>query len=102
MLLAARHQARTSFAAGRSLLPDSSEASERITHAEDVAKILRQNVVQGRKVESEEDQYREHSVVDTSIGTDGTLQELRIHKETERGDNDTIKTSSKGQGATTG
>ena len=41
-------------------------------------------------------------VVDTSLGTDGTLQELRIHKETERGDNDTIKTSGKGQGATTG
>ena len=62
MLVAARHQARTSFASGRSLLPESLEASERITHAEDVAKILRQNVVQGRKVESEEeDRYREHS-----------------------------------------
>ena len=62
MLFAARHQARTSFTTGRSLLPGSLEATERITHAEDVAKILRQNVVQGRKVESEEeDRYREHS-----------------------------------------
>ena len=62
MLVAARHQARTSFGNGRSLLPDSLEALERITHAENVAQILRQNIVQGRKVnDEEEDRYREHT-----------------------------------------
>ena len=61
MLISARHQARSSFAMSRSLLPDSPEASEKIAHAEDVAKILRQNVVQGQKVEDQgtQDKYRE-------------------------------------------
>ncbi|KAJ4408895.1 Mitochondrial zinc maintenance protein 1, mitochondrial [Neurospora sp. IMI 360204] len=42
-----------------------------IAHAEEVASFLRSNVVQGRK--------------------EGESYKLRIHQDTERGDNDTIK-----------
>ncbi|MCJ1242508.1 Mitochondrial zinc maintenance protein 1, mitochondrial [Varicellaria rhodocarpa] len=80
LLPSARAQARSSFAENRSLLPSSQEAIDQIAHAEEVAKILRQNVVQGQQVESEQkaDKYR-----------------LRIHEEIERGDNETIKMASK-------
>ena len=44
-----------------------------IGHAEGVAEILRHNVVQGKKVEGKD------------------ALELRIHHDTERGDNDTIR-----------
>jgi complex III assembly factor LYRM7 len=54
MLVSARHQARSSFNLGRSWIPSSPETSAAIAHAEDVAKILRQNVVQGQRVEEEE------------------------------------------------
>ena len=50
LLISARHQARSSFALNSSLLPSSPEATSQIAHAEDVATILRQNVVQGQQV----------------------------------------------------
>ncbi|MCJ1474376.1 Mitochondrial zinc maintenance protein 1, mitochondrial [Lambiella insularis] len=84
LLLSARHEARSSFALSSSLLPESPEAAAQLAHAEDVATILRKNVVQGQKVEdaSVDEKYR-----------------LRIHEETERGDNETIKMSSKEMGS---
>ena len=60
VLVSARRQARSDFYKNRSLLPSSPEASEKIAHAEDVARFLRQNVVQGQKVNDiEREKYRE-------------------------------------------
>lgn len=58
-MISARHQARTSFALNSSLLPLSPEAVAQIAHAEDVATILRQNVVQGQKMDGTGEKYRE-------------------------------------------
>ncbi|KAH8648415.1 mitochondrial zinc maintenance protein 1, mitochondrial [Xylariales sp. PMI_506] len=71
ILHAARHQIRIGFRENASLEASSPQVSEQIKHAEDVAMILRQNVVQGKK--------------------DGEVYKLRIHEHTERGDNDTVK-----------
>ncbi|PQE25203.1 Mitochondrial zinc maintenance 1 mitochondrial protein [Rutstroemia sp. NJR-2017a BVV2] len=73
LLTSARKQARSTFLSNRSLEPSSPECAAAIAHAEDVAKILRENVVQGRKEEGDE------------------RFKLRIHEHTERGDNDTVK-----------
>jgi len=73
LLTSARKQARSTFLTNRSLTPESPESIAAITHAEDVAKFLRENIVQGQKVEGDE-KYK-----------------LRIHEHTERGDNDTVK-----------
>ncbi|PQE30228.1 Mitochondrial zinc maintenance mitochondrial protein [Rutstroemia sp. NJR-2017a WRK4] len=73
LLTSARKQARSTFLLNRSLEPSSPECAAAIAHAEDVAKILRENVVQGRKEEGDE------------------RFKLRIHEHTERGDNDTVK-----------
>ncbi|KAL1892764.1 Mitochondrial zinc maintenance protein 1, mitochondrial [Sporothrix stenoceras] len=70
VLSAAREQIRTNFREKASL-PEA-EVQPAIQHAEEVASFLRANVVQGKR--EEEGVYR-----------------LRIHEETERGDNDTIK-----------
>ena len=45
-----------------SLDPSSTEAAERIRHAEEVAKFLRHNVVQGQKISQQADDqtYREN------------------------------------------
>ncbi|KAH8590721.1 hypothetical protein B0O99DRAFT_520782 [Bisporella sp. PMI_857] len=74
LLLAARAEARNSFRSNAGLSPSSSEYAAAVRHAEEVAQILKQNVVQGVRVQGEEDKYK-----------------LRIHEHTERGDNDTIK-----------
>ncbi|KAI0130536.1 hypothetical protein BJ170DRAFT_594045 [Xylariales sp. AK1849] len=71
ILNAARHQIRSGFREHASLETSSAEVGEHIKHAEDVATILKQNVVQGRK--------------------QGDAYKLRIHEYTERGDNDTVK-----------
>ena len=98
ILVSARHQARSSFAKNRSLLPSSPEASTQIAHAEDVAKILRQNVVQGQKVKGEEqggkysELFKDESLSQIYLPI---VLELRIHEETERGDNDSVKINSK-------
>ncbi|KAI0190839.1 hypothetical protein F4808DRAFT_444243 [Astrocystis sublimbata] len=76
MLTAARSSIREGFRANASLAPSSPEYPEAVKHAEEVATILRQNVVQGKK--------------------SGDRYKLRIHEETERGDNDTVKLAGSG------
>ena len=51
VLLSARAQARSTFQAHSSLAADSEEAQKQIREAEEVAVILRQNVVQGVREE---------------------------------------------------
>ncbi|KAI1177841.1 hypothetical protein F4777DRAFT_166695 [Nemania sp. FL0916] len=70
-LAAARSSIRKGFLANATLEPSSPEYPAAVTHAEEVAKILRENVVQGKK--------------------EGDIYKLRIHEDTERGDNDTVK-----------
>jgi len=72
LLHAARVEARNAFQQNAALSPDSPETAAAVAHAEEVAQILKENVVQGKK------------------GGDN-LYKLRIHEHTERGDNDTIK-----------
>ncbi|CAO2648098.1 Nn.00g090200.m01.CDS01 [Neocucurbitaria sp. VM-36] len=78
-LFAARAEARKNFEQNRNLSAGSEELSKSITHAEEVAKFLRENVVQGQ-------------------ATEGDKYKLRIHEHTERGDNEDIK---KGKGSST-
>ncbi|MCJ1386256.1 Mitochondrial zinc maintenance protein 1, mitochondrial [Xylographa soralifera] len=87
LLLSARHQARSSFAVNSALSASSPESTSQIAHAEDVATILRQNVVQGQKVggRAQEEKYQ-----------------LRIHDETERGDNESIRMSKEEMGSLAG
>ena len=54
LLHAARLQARAGFDKASSLDPSSGEAGKAIAHAEGVAQILRQNIVQGVQNEGEE------------------------------------------------
>jgi len=74
LLRAARTEARNSFRSNLSISGPEQVAA--VKHAEEVAQILKANVVQGRKVDSE---------------ADGDRYKLRIHEHTERGDNDTVK-----------
>ncbi|KAL9105568.1 MAG: hypothetical protein Q9227_009269 [Pyrenula ochraceoflavens] len=67
--------ARDKFAESRSLSPNSPEATAAIQHAEEVAKVLRHNLVQGQR----------------EAGGDPDKLRLRIHEDVERGDNDTVK-----------
>ncbi|KAI9704050.1 MAG: Mitochondrial zinc maintenance protein 1, mitochondrial [Bogoriella megaspora] len=46
-LRAARQEARKGFEIGRSLAPGTEEHSHQVLYAEEVAKVLRENVVQG-------------------------------------------------------
>ncbi|KAF3055101.1 Mitochondrial zinc maintenance protein 1, mitochondrial [Daldinia childiae] len=71
VLTAARASIRESFRVNASLESTDPELPGAIKHAEEVAAILRQNIVQGKKV--------------------GERYKLRIHEDTERGDNDTVK-----------
>ncbi|RMD44672.1 hypothetical protein DV735_g251, partial [Chaetothyriales sp. CBS 134920] len=73
LLRAARTQARAGFEQQSGLDPSSKEATEAVLHAEGVAQVLRHNIVQG------------------AATGDGSTMRLRIHKDTERGDNNTIK-----------
>jgi len=79
VLGAARAEARKNFDANRNLAAGSDEHAQSITHAHEVARFLRENVVQGQATEA--DKYQ-----------------LRIHEHTERGDNEDIK---KARGKTT-
>ncbi|PVI06136.1 mitochondrial zinc maintenance protein 1, mitochondrial [Periconia macrospinosa] len=74
-LFAARTKVRSQFEENRSLPTGSKEISDQITHAEEVAKFLKENVVQGHATDA-----------------DGNYK-LRIHKYTERGNNEDIKKS---------
>lgn len=57
MLTAARRAARDQFEEKRLLSLDSKEAGDSIQYAEDVARILRENVVQGKAMEGKENMY---------------------------------------------
>ena len=60
MQAAARAQSHQAFSAARHLVADSPEAVKQIQHAKEVAQLLNHNVVQGTKVEGDEDGvYRE-------------------------------------------
>lgn len=48
MLSAARLEARKNFENNRGLATDSEEYASQVTHAQEVAKFLRENVVQGQ------------------------------------------------------
>jgi len=62
ILHAARIQARDAFRRNADLKPDDPEAVEAIKHAEEVGKILVENIVQGKKVEGEGDKYSEFRI----------------------------------------
>ncbi|RMZ71536.1 Mitochondrial zinc maintenance 1 mitochondrial [Pyrenophora seminiperda CCB06] len=79
-LFAARAEARKIFESNRNLRIGSEELEKSLVHAEEVAKFLRENVVQGQAAD-----------------TEGNYK-LRIHEYTERGDNEDIK---KGKGKST-
>src|SRR6266480_225893 len=96
VLSAARQQIRSGFRDKSSLELSDPALGPAIQHAEDVARILRANVVQGR---------REGSLLYSRCGmrvalacelgvpnADRSTTELRIHEDTERGDNDSVKT----------
>ncbi|RQM07142.1 hypothetical protein DH86_00003509, partial [Scytalidium sp. 3C] len=70
VLQAAREEARKAFGKNAGMLPDDPALAPAIAHAEEVAKILRENVVQGQN-------------------QGDNMYKLRIHEHTERGDNDT-------------
>ena len=88
LLSASFTQARQSFEAQRSSPPD--KIREGVQHAFEVARVLREQVVQGAKVEGQ-----------NAIGTEERYQ-LRIHDETERGTNESVKTGSLDVGAMKG
>jgi complex III assembly factor LYRM7 len=56
-LVAARHEARKNFEGNRGLAPDSEEYAKQVTHAEEVAKFLRENVVQGQALDKDQEKY---------------------------------------------
>ncbi|KAK0388320.1 hypothetical protein NLU13_4565 [Sarocladium strictum] len=81
-LAAAQGQIRNEFRQKASLPLDDPSIPEAVEHAEAVAKILRENVVQGRQQEGQDNMYK-----------------LNIHQYTERGDNDSILTAGSGGSA---
>lgn len=97
MLLAARAQARQRFEANRTLDPQSIEYTAALQEAEGVSTILRQNVVQGSSGGDGEKFSMSMQQVCSGWRRLTRDVELRIHEETERGDNDTVKGASAGQ-----
>ncbi|KAL8652589.1 MAG: hypothetical protein Q9210_002588 [Variospora velana] len=75
LLTSALSTARSNFESSRILPP--AEAASKVAHAEEVAKVLRRNIVQGSSEAKE----------------DGEKFQLRIHEDTERGSNETIKSA---------
>ncbi|KAG9543976.1 hypothetical protein KCU71_g4343, partial [Aureobasidium melanogenum] len=69
-----RRFARDSFDQNRSIKAGSIEAEKAVEHAQGVAQILRENVVQGATDKEESETYK-----------------LRIHDHTEKGDNESVK-----------
>ncbi|KAG7133150.1 Mitochondrial zinc maintenance protein 1 like [Verticillium longisporum] len=78
VLAAARQQIRDNFREKSTLPANDPTIQPMIQKAEEVAKFLRHNLVQGQ-----------------AQGNDSF--KLRIHKDTERGDNDSIKTAGQGK-----
>lgn len=56
-LIAARSAAREGFESGRELLSSDEEVVKQIQHAEGVAQVLRENLVQGKAVDEEGIKY---------------------------------------------
>ncbi|CEJ89564.1 hypothetical protein VHEMI05404 [[Torrubiella] hemipterigena] len=79
VLLEAKNQIRQSFLSNAKMGAAEPATAEAIQHANEVANFLRVNLVQGRKMGDADNTYQ-----------------LRIHKDTERGDNDSIKTAGAG------
>ncbi|UNI22136.1 Mitochondrial zinc maintenance protein 1, mitochondrial [Purpureocillium takamizusanense] len=79
VLAAAQDQIRHEFRQRSALDASAPDAQAALQHAGEVARFLRENVVQGRKAADEEGTYK-----------------LRIHEHTERGDNESIKMGSMG------
>lgn len=79
ILSAAQVQIRSEFRQKASLDPSDESIPAAIAHAEEVAKVLRENIVQGKQMEEKDNTYK-----------------LRIHKDTERGDNESIKMAGSG------
>ncbi|KAG9529947.1 hypothetical protein KCU98_g17800, partial [Aureobasidium melanogenum] len=69
-----RRFARDSFDQNRGIKAGSIEAEKAVEHAQGVAQILRENVVQGATDKEESETYK-----------------LRIHDHTEKGDNESVK-----------
>ncbi|KZZ88476.1 mitochondrial complex I protein Fmp36 [Moelleriella libera RCEF 2490] len=80
VLAAAQQQIRDGFRQKASLTPSDPDAASAIQHAQEVAKFLRSNVVQGVRLDGHDNKYQ-----------------LRIHEHTERGDNDSIKVAGRAQ-----
>jgi hypothetical protein len=80
---------------------ESDEAAKGIAHAQEVAKLLRHNIVQGRKVEGKEALREGKSIkhptpLPQNLAANSLFfflvrTELRIHDDIERGDNDSVK-----------
>ena len=77
VLGAARQEIRRNFDAARDVTEE--EKLAKLQHAEEVAKVLRMNVVQGKRVE-------------------GDTFDLRIHKDIELGDNESIRKAKQAPG----
>ena len=90
LLHAARSQARVGFDKQSSLEPSSEEATKAIAHAEGVAQVLRHNIVQGVQGAGDDAPLSKSQVGWSCLRTNEAA-ELRIHEDTERGENDTIK-----------
>lgn len=60
-LLSARRAVRDNFDQNRSLPSSSPESTEQIQYAQEVAKILRENLVQGRAMDGDGDRYSRSS-----------------------------------------
>ncbi|KAJ6262823.1 hypothetical protein Dda_1380 [Drechslerella dactyloides] len=106
LLVASHREIRTQFERSRDAAPgpDDAPPSERIKHAFEVANYLRQNVVQAVKADGEDVYITRNAdagggffFADGSFLTFAASKELRIHDETERGDNESIKTPLKGR-----
>lgn len=65
LLHAARAEARNNFRKNASLEPNDPAVAEAVKHAEAVALILKQNIVQGKKIEGESNEDR-YSMLATS------------------------------------
>lgn len=90
MLLAARTEARSKFEQSRTISSASEDAVKAIEHAEGVAQILRQNIVQGAQEEGPDRFSTLHPTRHTPRSHADALAELNIHDEIERGDNESI------------
>lgn len=67
IISAARHEARKNFETNRVLAPNSPESIAAIAHAEEVARILRHNIVQGKQTGEQGDNYSEFWCPKTTI-----------------------------------